>query len=389
MKSFKKIIAVAGSVALMASTTIPAIAAEPESTAATANVLAYSLESVVVPTALKVALNPQGLEVTTKTDVTSTEQIVSLNYGMANLSTADKDVTVSFKVTGTADAEKTPITFVDSAEKATFGTGDDNAKLGQLKMYLAVVAADGDPTIADESSTAFAVADKTGANEHNATKENLADVAMTKASDGKVTFAKGDDYANAEIAFKLNKSVYAVQDGKTIDWDTTQETLKDNMEITTLGGVTGFTFIGAMNTGADWTKADVSALTITPIYGVADITGTEVAVTDGGDKQIETTPAEAAPSIAVKTYTFSQDNDVEISVNLGAGDLAATGITSITYNNGGSTLPTAKYSFANGVITISASYINDLITYNVTTRDYTITFDDEAGTTETVTLSAE
>lgn len=355
MKSFKRIIAVAGSVALMASATISSFAAAPTSEAGTANVLAYSLESVIVPSALKVALNPQGLAVTTKTDVTSTAQVVSFNYGIANLSTADKDVSVKFNVTGTADAEKTPITFVDSEEKAEYGDEDDNAKDGELKMYLAVVGSAAAPK--EDASTAFAVNVKDGANDHNATAAKLADVSMSAASGGEVAFSKGADYANAEIAFKLGKSTYAVQDGQTIDWDTDQEALAGKMEITALGDITGFTFTGKMNTGADWTTADVDSLTFTPVYTITDVTGNEVATTSGGYKQIDTAPADTAPTITGATRVTGQAFDYTMTFTKGAEyTLSATGLTAVKWGNATDdiTRDSANITVSDGTVTIAS-----------------------------------
>ena len=309
MKSFKKIIAVAGSVALMASTALPSFAAAPTSTAADANVLAYSLESVVVPSALMVALNPQEYDVTKKAGVTDDAQVVSFNYGIANLSTGDKDVTVKFNVTGTANADKTPITFVDTEEKATFGAGDDNAKMGELKMYLAVAASDAAPK--EDADTDFEVTTvDSGANTHNAEGAKLADVAMTAATGGLVAFAKGDNYANAKIAFKLDRAEYDVQDDQEITWTTTQTELASKMEITSLGDVVGFTFTGVMNKEADWTKADVATLTFTPVYEIADITGDEVATTSGGYKQIDTVPSLTLSNATANTTDDGVDFNV-------------------------------------------------------------------------------
>ncbi|SCW31698.1 hypothetical protein SAMN02910400_00320 [Lachnospiraceae bacterium C10] len=131
-------------------------------------------------------------------------------------------------------------------------------------------------------------------------------------------------------------------------------------------------------------ESDTTAPTVNVTWSYAKATDGAEAATDAVDYT-----AQSAPAIATTTYTFSQDHAVEIDVNLGAGNKAATGITSITYNNGSSTLDTSKYSLADGKLTISAAYINDLIAYNVTDRAYVITFNDSDATTATVTLSAE
>lgn len=339
MSNFKKVLALVCSLSVVAASSVTAFADDPTSTAGTANVLAYSLESVTVPTAIKVALNPQGYAVTTSgtgdTAVTSTAQVVSFNYGIANLSTAAKDVKVSFAVTGTSDASKTPITFVDTAAEATYGEGDTNAKDGELKMYLAIVGSSAAPQTNEETPAAFAVTAKTGANEHNATATNLANVKMTAATGGEVVFAKGDDYANAAIAFKLGQTTYAVQDGETVDWTTTQAQLSSKMEPTTLGDVTGFTIKGTMNTGADWTTADVSALTFTPTYSVTDVTGDEVATTGGGYKQIDVAAQVVAP-VSGTGMTASETTGVDYEATFTKGtayDINFTGVTTATQAN--------------------------------------------------------
>lgn len=97
----------------------------------------------------------------------------------------------------------------------------------------------------------------------------------------------------------------------------------------------------------------------------------------------------AAPSIAKKTYTMVAKTAVEIPVDLGAGDLAATGISKITYKNtsGKETdLVNTKYSFSDGVLTITAAHIDEILAASITSRDLTITFNDAASTTVIVTL---
>ena len=93
----------------------------------------------------------------------------------------------------------------------------------------------------------------------------------------------------------------------------------------------------------------------------------------------------AAPSIATTTYTMTAGTDVVVNVDLGVGNLAATGISKITYEKSGTIrdLEATNYTFADGVLTFKASYIDTL---TVDSRDYTIIFDDAAQTTATITL---
>lgn len=359
-KKLTKVVALACSLSLMAMPSMTALASEPMTTAGTANILDYSLDTYTVPTSVKVALNPKKYTVTKKAAVaaanaeyevdgdvtaenfaekkadlfkdnagtpvgddpfdgdatyyklktaaveaadavTTTDQIVTFNYGLANFGTAAQDVTVTLKATGTKTSGKTPITFVDDVKKAQAYNEETNAtgaKVDELKMYMAVVAAKEQPKV--DASTPFAVTAVTGGtNTHNVTAAALADVSMENATNnaGAQVFAAGEDtYAETQIAFKLDKAIYNVQDDQTVDFTTTQASLAEKMEITTLGGITGFTFIGTMNEDADWTKADVTSLSFTPTYKVEKADGEESAA--GGYKQIKSAAAIAADAAA-------------------------------------------------------------------------------------------
>lgn len=97
------------------------------------------------------------------------------------------------------------------------------------------------------------------------------------------------------------------------------------------------------------------------------------------------------PSIATKTYKMTTGKPVEVTVDLGTGNLAATSIASITYStnaNPTNTLAADNYTFANGKLTIKADYVTTLCGLsNFTTRDYKITFNDTAKTEVTITLN--
>ncbi len=382
MKNFKKILAFLCSATMIVSASATAFAAPPSQTAGTGNMLAYSTESVVVPTSIKVALNPAEYTVTVRPDATdstktTTAQIVTFNYGIANKSTANKIVNVEFRVSGTPDSDKTPITFVDSAALASEKTTQNptGAEAGELKMYLAVIGSTAAPkTAGDEDFEVTVVED--GANTENATAANLVDVKMSNASSGSVVFApKGDYYAFAETAFSLGKATYDVQDNQSIDFDTTQEALASKMEMTELGDVTGFTIIGAMNKNADWTKADVSSLSFAPIYDISkDATGNETAA--GGYKQVKT------------GYT------VTFNANYGADPATATEeVASGAHPTGATTAVAALktgndgYTFAGWGTSATATEEVDLDTISAATTLYAI-WEENAPTTYTVTYNA-
>lgn len=456
------------SIAVLAIQVVPVLA--DEGTGGTANVLDYAVTTVVVPTSFKIALNPNQYSITTKyvktsdeviadgktyytlaegvysavaspsaddlgsyyEAVKSTAQIVSLNYGIANKSTAAQDVTVDIKATYTATDSKTAITFVDSAEKAQAYNETSNpngAKKNELKMYLAVASAapaeSGDAVTAatykkataysedkqyyTKSEGAFSAADVADVDAFDAGTfyeetttigpeilgTQLADVNMTPATGASVqAFAAGTtDKANASVAYKLDEATYSLKDGEIIDFNTTQAQLADKLEMSDIGGIAAFTLVGSINADADWTQADTASIVFTPTYGWDESDGTETLV-EGGYNQIaiEEVITEAAPSIATTGYTFTAGNPVAVTVSLGAGDLAATGITSITYlSPSGSvkTLNADNYSLEGNTLTFSSAYVDGLISSSISSRDHTITFNDSATTAVTVTFNAE
>ncbi len=94
-----------------------------------------------------------------------------------------------------------------------------------------------------------------------------------------------------------------------------------------------------------------------------------------------------APSISPASYDVTAGNGVEVTVNLGSGNLAAESITSITYknaNNQDRTMATTDYTFADGKISIASSVVDGLFTNNVASRAYTVTFNNNATATFTL-----
>ncbi len=98
-------------------------------------------------------------------------------------------------------------------------------------------------------------------------------------------------------------------------------------------------------------------------------------------------PANAAPSIATTSYQYTAGQNVEVTVSLGTGNLAATGVTSVTFTNDSgtvTTLPTTRWSYSNGKLVFNDTYTSAL---NGKTRTHVVTFNDTAGTTVNVTLA--
>ncbi len=350
--SFKKFAAAALSTAMIVAPSFSALAANPTQEAGNGNILAYSVTSVVVPTDINVALNPQGLEITRGEDDVVTDQIVTFNYGIGNLSTDDMvaDLTLTVK------SEDSGITFVDSEEAV------EAAEAGELKMYLELVDGTGVKTSED---AAFAVEEKTGANAHNLTAANLCNVNMTLAEDGEVVFA-GEGDVVAEKSFSLTKATYAVQDGQTVDFDTTQEELAGKMEISALGGVKGFTISGAMNEDADWTKADVTVIEFEPLYEIQ----TALAAA-------EAAAAAQGPRLATASFTKSADNAaIELTVN-NLGEDSITGVENEQHELIGSEL----YIISSNKVTLTS----DLMGYITEDRTFYVCL--ESGEKLSVSIS--
>lgn len=147
-------------------------------------------------------------------------------------------------------------------------------------------------------------------------------------------------------------------------------------------------------TGAVSNKA-IAADTTAP---TVDVTWSYAKAADGATvdtaDQVDYTvaPANAAPSITDtnKTYTANADTAVTVNVSLGTGNQIATGIDSLTYvNASGATreVDSTAYSYADGVLTISAEAVNMFVNSVNTSRTYTITFNNSARTTATFSLT--
>ncbi len=400
MKRFNKTLAILCSATMILGSSLTAFAEAPTSTGGTGNVLAYDYDTIVVPTAIKVTFNPQGLAVRTggtdDSPTTSTAQIVSLNYGIASKASTDKKVVVKFAANFVQSGEEeADVDFVatEAAATAEAAADDGGAKADEHKIYLYVAPASAAPTTSADA--AFEASGDAGAKTDNATAENLADVKMTAATTAAVPFAaaastpKNDAFAN--IGFKLTKATYSLKTAGSVDFDTTQDELAEKMEMSTLGQVTGFTIGGKMNTNTDWTKANISAINITPIYTVA-AAGTEAAVASTAgvitlaaatDTAEPDKPAAGGSESAVKTgvaAVLSAGGKAYLALH-GVADAAFTvNATRLVVNN---VDVTAKAVLMNGYVGVSAADLQaagvvvtgELVaTYTVDGVNYTATY---------------
>lgn len=134
-----------------------------------------------------------------------------------------------------------------------------------------------------------------------------------------------------------------------------------------------FALTGACNNEADW-------------LGVNPAVAPEVELT----WKVEPAKA-AAPSIATTSYIMAENTEVLVPLDFGSGDLAATGITSVTYKNSSnqdSALTSDNYTVTdNNELRIRPSYLTSLIQGGTTSRAFTVTFNDTAATKVTVTFT--
>lgn len=272
-----------------------------------APIYSFDMTNVIVPTSLVVAFNPDELSVK-KGESASTDQVLSQNFGILNKSNKDKIVTVTLKV---EDLNTDKITFVDSAADAT------GAAEGAYAVYLAVVPAD-----SGEVKVGATSADKdTGA-------AAMADVAMEAATAKAVALEKGDN----TVAFLLQKSTYTPKTGSELTLGGTDMGANDvtnNFELTGVAadgkGITAFTFSGALNKKADWSKLS-SGIKITAVYDF-QTTYDYTALTDTTNGAIVSGTGAMIGDVAP---TFSTGDIGVIKFTSGFGDLAFASIVKMS-----------------------------------------------------------
>lgn len=328
LKSMKKVLAAVLSTTMVMGMSMTVLAADGEITSTsptnpatggsiTAPIFSYDITHVVVPTSYGVAFNPDRLDITVSTAttpaVTTTSTVASKNYGIINKSSKDKLVKVGLSVSSTEPNES--VTFVSSRDAAT-----TDAEKGEYKIYLEVVPADTTAVQIYDSGTAKAPTTTTQ-------PSSLAHVSMTKSTSATVPMGLGDN----EVAFKLGKATYALKkDGSlNLEGGVTDNDVKDLYKVTDLdanAGVTGFTFDGAMNSNADWTKV-TGKVEITPTYTI-ETTDNTVEVLAGTGAMAKLGPqVTVSPTGLItvsgmtadkkfKSMTITNKNAADLDVNL-------------------------------------------------------------------------
>jgi hypothetical protein len=180
----------------------------------------------------------------------------------------------------------------------------------------------------------------------------------------------GND-ANYEVAVKDNAYVYQKKTSGLSAWKAA------DIEVT-----------GAVTNGIA-VASDTTAPKITLTWKFDDIPQTAPSWTaDTELSDYSDAPASAAPSITTTSYVMEAGKAIDVSVNLGSGDAAATGVTSIKWGN--VDLISKNYaSYADGKITLTSTLVDILRGKDSESYTIDIVFNDTSATATTVTLTKE
>lgn len=243
---------------------------------------------------------------------------------------SNKSDYVELKNKGTVDvdasvtAKLTELGSIKMATSDTFTSTDEDASI-----YLALV---------DDQTTP-------------ATKVLTADAAGVTLDGGTIAASATPDFYTVE---------YSETEGYTYVLDPTVNATFNSFK---------FALTGASNEYGDWSKLTEAAPKVQVVWSV-------VAHVDP-----------TAPSIATTSYA-NTGAAIDVTIDLGAGALAATGIEKITFDDAGTekTLDAANYSFGevgDGVLRFRGSYVGTL----TATQTLTIVFNDTAKTEVEITLT--
>ncbi len=280
------------------------LAAYALETTGDAPIYSFDINDVVVPTLFTAAINPDGLAVKVGSG-TSTDQVISKNYGIVNKSSKAKTVKIAFTAT---DMNTNQVQFMTSEDDVT------GAPSGTYAVYLAAVPADssGVTTLADNST----LIDKSTA------ADKLNDVAMT-ASTQEVALGT----TTTEMGLYLPAATYAPISGSEVELGTTTvNNVKSHYELTQVGGVSAYTFKGKVNSKADWNVLQ-QGVNITAVY-TFETPDTAPTVISGTNAMVQLVKPvkNVAPVFTSKPHGW-------LAYTKGEGDLAIDKITKIEMIN--------------------------------------------------------
>lgn len=322
-----------------------------------------NITTVVVPTALTVAFNPEGFNVDLGNGEIVDDQVVSKSVAMVSEAIDDHKVGVSFAIKATGDKLK----FVTDPSKVN--EGKDHNVLLQLQVAgkddtISVYSAAGSATDTKSVSVSSGVLTVTPAQLSRAVMSGAA-----SGTSGVVALTSG-----AKANFLLGKANY---DYKTIVLDGYSGTNVISGTLESIGvssaasgsakedwtytGLTGFKFTGMLNKYAKWYEIGANdTISIVPTYSFEELkvdsnnlvdekvlsgTGAFLGLEGAGTASSTSTTA-ADPTISsITDFTKASPSDVVISFTLGSGNKAveADGVK-LLQGSSDTAVNTAKYT---------------------------------------------
>jgi hypothetical protein len=378
MRISRKIATLALSVAMLATQVIPVYATNASLDPNTGtdevegHMLADNVESVVVPTTLKLALNPNNYDILTRyqlvdqtavaapvsgtqyytynssnskyekvastvtsweadtdyfTAVTSNASVVSLNYGIANKSSRAKVVKVDFALSYVIDANsgtQQPIDFVATKKEAQVKSDSnaDGAVADEYKMFLAIAPSQALPTLNAKTSYEYTTDTTTASSSKTYYKKNTAGTAFEAVDSGDLDDEEIKDYFEKTDAISSQVTTADLADVKMTADETTGIVGFERKTATTASAVLAYKLDKAVRKAKpgetfDWdtTQAQVAGkLRLEQIGGVAGYT-----ITGAINPNADWTQVSVA-SIKIKpTYTIREVDGSEEAVSATTG----------------------------------------------------------------------
>lgn len=242
---------------MLFSSTMAASAKALNQVSVLAPIYSMNITDVVLPTSFSVALVPDGVSI--KADAVSTQgdeaeedeedstnQVVSLNYGIVNRSSKDKRVTLDFSVTSQSVSGGT--------KKIQFASDDREVVNAADGKYILCLTAIPGTDVTSSSNSALGV---------GVTADDLKNVNMTIENE------KAVSVASDSLIFDLKKAVYTSKSGLSLDLSENDTTKCYDLTALNDSSVAGFTFGGSMSDG-DWSKLTEN-VQITVSYSIEDL----------------------------------------------------------------------------------------------------------------------
>ena len=304
---------------------------------------------------------------------------------------ADKEFSAADLVGQGLDGSSANVKILADAATASFGDYVCQADAGTIADAAALQAYD---FAADADSITFKQVEIPAHIQIDATTNTT----VSQFNDGASGFADATDKvvladSGTGLAYKMNKAdFYAANTGSnnyelrlySYDYATVKS---DNYD------TASFVIGGNINKNADWSDYTTGgkAITLAATYTFNTITAdeyTNAAVVGDSYNNIAYT-APTAPSIATATYDIAADTAEDVTVSLGQGGLAATGITSIVDADANTLTETTDYTLTDTTLSFTTAYVNSIVGDGSAdvSKVLTVTFNDTAATTATITLT--